>query len=169
MPPIHFHGNHNRYKDMDRANSQLKNAILQHHHHHYLGIFSSNEQELRATHKSAPSDVTSCHCHHCWNTPPVPHCATVTVQSPSVFSKHPWMSVVPCFPHGRNTPLLYTHFHVWHHSVRMLLCCHLSHGKKTSLDIGGKVQFPLSSHQHPPLTSWDNIIKQEALLLVQPS
>jgi len=36
-------------------------------------------------------------------------------------------------------------------------------------DIGGKAQSLLLYHQYPPLTLWANIIKQEALLLEQPS
>jgi len=68
-----------------------------------------------------------------------------------------------------DTPLLHTHFHVRCQSVRLSLCWHLSHGNKMQWDIGGKAQPLLPYHQHPPLMSWTNIIKQEALLSEQPS
>ena len=42
--------------------------------------------------------------------------------------------------------------------------CHTA----TEWNIGGKVQPPLLYHQHLPLTSWYNIIGQEALLSEQP-
>ena len=45
--------------------------------------------------------------------------------------------------------------------------CHTA--TKCWWDTGRKVQPLLPHHQHPPLTSWANIIKQEALLLEQPS
>ena len=57
------------------------------------------------------------------------------------------------------TPLLYLHFHVRYHCVRLPLCCHLSHGKKMSWTTGGKVQPELPYHQHPTLTLWANIGK----------
>ena len=67
-----------------------------------------------------------------------------------------------------STPLLHLHFHVRHHSVRLLLCCHLSHGDKMQWNIGGNVQTLLLQHQHPPLMSWASIITQEALHLEKP-
>jgi len=68
-----------------------------------------------------------------------------------------------------DTPLLHTHLHVRFQSVRLSLCWHLSHGNKMQWDIGGKAPPLVPSHQHPPLMSWTNIIKQEALLSEQPS
>lgn len=43
--------------------------------------------------------------------------------------------------------LLHTHFHVWHHFVRLALCCHLSHSNKMWWNTGGTVQ-PLLLYQH---------------------
>ena len=64
--------------------------------------------------------------------------------------------------------LLHLHFHVRCYSVRVPLCCHLSHSNNMPRNAGGKVQPLLLSHQQSPLTSWADI-KQEALLSEQPS
>jgi len=45
-----------------------------------------------------------------------------------------------------DTPLLHTYFHVRHHSVRVLLCCHLSHGNNMQLDVGVNIQPLLPYH-----------------------
>jgi len=66
-----------------------------------------------------------------------------------------------------STPLFHMHFHVRPPCVRLPLCCHLSHCNNMKWNIGGKVQPPLPSHQHPPLISWASIIKQETLFLEQ--
>ena len=57
------------------------------------------------------------------------------------------------------TSLLHPHSHVRCHSVRLTLCCHLSHGNKMQQNIGRKVQPLPPHHQHLPLMSWANIIK----------
>ena len=67
------------------------------------------------------------------------------------------------------TPFLHLHFHLRHHCVRVLLCCHLSHSNKREWNTGAKVQPLLLYHQHVLLMLWANLIKQEALLLEQPS
>ena len=54
-------------------------------------------------------------------------------------------------------------------SVRLPLCCHLSHDNEMERDIGEKVQPLLPSHQYPPPMLWASIIKYEALLSEQPS
>jgi len=54
-----------------------------------------------------------------------------------------------------------THFHFRHHSVRLPLCCDLSHSNNTKWGTGGKVQ-PLLPYQQPPPMSWADTIKQEA-------
>ena len=57
-------------------------------------------------------------------------------------------------------PLLpHTCFHIRHHSVRLPLCCHLSHSNNTSWNIGAKVQPLLPQHHHPPLLLWASIVK----------
>ena len=91
-----------------------------------------------------------------------PHCANIhclvskNVQQAS-------MNVIGCnFFHMEQfnyTPLLHMHFHIRRHFVRLLLCCHLSHGNKIQWNTGRKVQPLLSYHQHLPLMSWANIIK----------
>ena len=53
----------------------------------------------------------------------------------------------------------HSHSYVRHHSVRLLLCCHLSYGNKMKWNIGGNVQPLLPYHQHPVLTRWANILK----------
>ena len=112
-----------------------------------------------------------CHCCQCWNLPPIPHCAHIHCWPPSVFSKHQGMSVVPFFLHGgiQFHPWLHPHSHVRCHSIRLALCCHLSHGNNMQRGIGEKVQPMLPSHQDSPLTLWANITTQEALLSEQPS
>jgi len=52
----------------------------------------------------------------------------------------------------RDAPLLHLHFHVSHHSVRLPLCCHLSHGNKMEQYVGGKVQ-PLLPYTPPTFAS----------------
>ena len=73
-----------------------------------------------------------------------------------------------CMEEFSSTALLHPHFHVRRHSVRVPLCCHLSHSNNMPRNAGGKVQPLLLSHQQSPLTSWADI-KQEALLSEQPS
>jgi len=55
--------------------------------------------------------------------------------------------------------LHHPHFHARHRSVRLPLCCHLSHDNNTELPY----------HQHPPLTTWAKVIKWDTLLCKQPS
>jgi hypothetical protein len=94
---------------------------------------------------------------------PPPHCAlihclvSVNFQQASM-NINGWKF----FPLGRIQwhLLLRTNFRVRHHFARVLLCCYLQNLQTT----GGKVKPLLSYHQHPPLTSWANIIKWDALL-----
>jgi len=72
----------------------------------------------------------SCCCCCCWNTPP-PHCAhihclvSINVQQASTNVSG---CNFFCMEEFSDVPLLYTHFHVRHPSIRLPLCCHLSHG-----------------------------------------
>ena len=72
-----------------------------------------------------------------------------------------------CMEEFNDTLLLHLCYHVRHHFVRLLLCCHLSHGNNVQWNIGRKVQHLLPYHQRLPLTLWANVIKQEALLSKQ--
>ena len=45
----------------------------------------------------------------------------------------------------------------------------MSHSNNMQWDFGRKAQPLQPYHQHPPLTLWANVIKQEALLLEQTS
>lgn len=63
-----------------------------------------------------------------------------------------------CMEEFNDTSFLHLHFHVRCHSVRLPLCCHLSHDDKMEWNIGGKVQLLLLYHQHPPMILWANRI-----------
>jgi len=65
----------------------------------------------------------------------------------------------------KSSALLPLHFSISCHFVRLHPCCHLSRGNNMSQDIE-RVQ-PLLPYQSE--TSWANVMKQEALLLGQPS
>ena len=73
-----------------------------------------------------------------------------------------------CVEEFNSTPLLHRYFYVRCHFVRLSLCCHLSVNNNMYGNIVRKAQSLLPYHQHLPLTSWANIIKQEALLSVKP-
>ena len=60
------------------------------------------------------------------------------------------MSVGAIFHSWKNSPLLLTYFHVRYHFVRLLLCCHLSHGNNMQEDSGGQVQPLLLYQQYLP-------------------
>ena len=49
-----------------------------------------------------------------------------------------------------DTPLLHMHFHVRCQFVRLLLCCHLSHGNNMQEDSGAQVQPLLLYQQYLP-------------------
>mgnify|MGYP001852988845 CR=1 FL=1 len=53
--------------------------------------------------KPAPSEVTHCHGHHCWNTIHLLTVFTTTVWSPSTFIKHQWMLAGAIFSTWRNS------------------------------------------------------------------
>ena len=109
-------------------------------------------------------------CHRCWNTPPTPYCAHIHCLV-SINIQQVLMNVSGwhffCMEEFSDTPSLHLHFHIRHHSVKLPPCCHLSHGSKMEWNIGGNVKPLLPYHQHPPLTSRANIIRQEALLSEQ--
>jgi len=99
MPPIYFHRNSNRHKGsitlFDRDSCQLQNNIFQQSHHIYLCIFASSEQEsaycfhkisTRGGDPRALSLLLKCTTHHL-------SVLTSAVWSPTMFSKHCWMSV----------------------------------------------------------------------------
>ena len=102
---------------------------------------------------------------------PLPHCAH-THCLVSIDVQQLLMNVTGChYFHVEEfnpRPLLHAYFHIRHHSVRLPLCCYLSHSNNTLQNISRKVQSLLLSHQHPYLTWWANIIKEEALLSEHP-
>ena len=118
----------------DRANSQLKNAILQHSHHHELCIFDSNEQEpVYCSHKNPHGHLE----HDLSFTSLLPQlkCSTHSFALHQLFLVSINIQKMSMNVNGSHffhmeefisTPLLHTHFHVRRHSVRVLLCCHLS-------------------------------------------
>jgi len=103
---------------------------------------------------------------------PLPHCAhihclvSINIQQVLMHINGGHFFLIHEFS---DTPLLHMHFHVRCHSVTFPLCYHLSHGNKIEGIIGGKGPHLLPYPPHPPLMLWANIIKQEALLLDQPS
>ena len=106
------------------------------------------------------TDVTTAKTYH-----PLPHCAhvhylvSINVQQVSVNVNGCHLFHMEEF---NSTPLLHPHLHVRCHSVRLPICCHLSHGKKMWWNIDEKVRPLLPNHQHPPLTVWFNIITWQA-------
>ena len=151
MPPIHFHGNYNRYKEHNNTIQQRKFWTRKHYYSTQSPPLAMHfhQQGTRACmlrlYKSAPAEVTHCHCCHCWNAPP-----TASLRSHQLLGLHKCPANVdecqwvPFFllEEFSYTLLLYPHFHVRHHFVRVLLCCHLSHRKP---------------YHHLPLTFWSNI------------
>jgi len=114
-----------------RANSQQENILLE--YSNYLCIFTSDEQEPAChAYKNLQQQgsiviANTEEVHH-----PPPHCAhihclaSVRIQQASTND-----SRYNFFLHGGiQLPFLQTHFHARHHSVRLSLCCHLSHGNK---------------------------------------
>jgi len=129
MPPMYFHGNYNRYKQKREAQ---KNYLVVTKH-----CFSTqslpavmNKACMPRSYKFVPVEVTAVavttaemqHWPH--------HCAhlcclvSINIQQESV-------NVNGChfFNMGKfnSPPLLPMHILVTHHSVRLPLCCHLSH------------------------------------------
>ena len=102
---------------------------------------------------------------------PLPHCAhihwlaSINVQQASVNVSACHFF---CTEEFSDIPLFQTRFHINLHFVRLLLCYCLSHNNMY-WNTGVKVQSLVPYHQHSPLLSWANIIKWEALLLVQAS
>jgi len=143
---------------LGRANYQLQNTVFQHSHNYELCIFSSSDYKPKCClWKSTPEEMIYCHYCHCRSTPPTAHCAHIqclcsinTQQAPVNVKWVPFF----CMETFSDTPLLHTHFHVRCQSVRLPLCCHLSHGNNMEWDIVGKVQPLLSYHQHRLTTLW---------------
>ena len=117
---------------LDRASSQLQNMIFQCSHHQQLCIFASNEEPACHTHKNlhlerySLSVLLKCTTHHL-------HVLRSTVglhRHSSSISECQWMPFF-CMEEFSDTLLLYTHFHVTCHFVRLPLCCHLSHSNNT--------------------------------------
>ena len=80
----------------------------------------------------------------CWNTP---HTASLCWRLLVSLHKHSaspnecqWVHFFFYMGKFNDRALLHTHFLVRHHSVRLPLCCHLSHGNKMKCNIDGKVQ-----------------------------
>ena len=166
MPPIiFFHGNNNRYKNNDSIWYSKFSATKC-----YFSIQSSplvdscgwadwdtsfcgvTAVQGHLDDALSFTSVTSTKAHH-----PPPHCAHIhclVQQASTNVSGCPFF----CMEKLNDTPLLYTHFHGRCHSVRLPLCCHLSH-HNTYQNIGGKVQALLPCHQHPPVMSQTSAIK----------
>ena len=178
MPPIYFHGNDNRYKKAQwhyLIEQIQKNTIF--HHSHTINYFVWMIEMLFISWCDSyawPSGmwlvfhitVTTAEAHH-----PLPHSAHIRSFYPEMFSKCQWMSTGAfffCMEGFSGTSLLYMCFHTRCHFIWLPLCCQLSHGNSMQWNIGKKVQS-LMPYQLPPMTLWANILKQEALLLKQPS
>ena len=107
-------------------------------------------------------------CCHCWNAPPTTSLCSYAQLGLHRSSKHWRMSVsimLFCMEESNDTPLLHTHFKFGRHSVRVPLCCHLSHSNNNEQNTGGRVQPLLPHQQQLPLMSSTDIIKYEELLL----
>ena len=137
MPPVCFHGNYNIYKEHNSTHYMIEqifsyktlffNTVTTIGCAFSLVINGSLRAELLT---SAPAEVPLCHCHHCWNAPSTPHCAHThsrNVQQVLMNGSGCHVFHVEEFSSIR---LLHPHFHVRHHSVRLPVCCHLSHGSK---------------------------------------
>ena len=118
-----------------RAYSQLQNSIFQHSHHHQLCILSTDEQE--------PACCSCQNLHQSWGSTVTIATAEMQHSLPRCAHSHCLVSIniqqaltnvsgclFFCMEEFNDTPLLHRHFHVRHHSVRLPLCCHLSHGYK---------------------------------------
>ena len=158
-------------------------VIFQHCHHH----FQHSEAELHLCDCNSlicTDDQNSLHfiacqlctavcnipcflncCYHCWNAPLI-----TSLCSHSLFGIHPtsfdeWQWV-PFFPMEKfsSTPLLHTCLcavTILSHCLSALICWTAT--KYNGIFVG---RFKLMlKHRHLPLTSWANIIKQEASLL----
>ena len=101
--------------------------------------------------------VTTTETHH-----PPPDCAhihclvSINIQQASMNVSG---CIFFCMKEFSDTPLLYMHFHVRQHFVRLLPCGYLSQGNKMQWNIGVKVQPILPHHHHLLLILWANIIK----------
>ena len=143
MPPVCFHGNDNWYKEYNNTISKSTFSATKHCSSTVTTIsyvFSPVMNCMPSSHKSALVEVTHCWYHQCWNA--LPHCAHVHWLV-SRNAQQVSMSVNGChFFHMEEfsaTPLLHLHFHIRYRSVRVPLCCHLSHGNKMQWNIGRKV------------------------------
>ena len=107
MPPIYFHGNHNRYEVYNNTIwlskfSAIKHSLSPPSPMHFCQQWT--KACMPCSQQFAQAKVT--HCYHCWNAPPTAHCAYTHnpwVGSPSIFSKHWWMSVGAIFFTWRNS------------------------------------------------------------------
>jgi len=101
--------------------------------------------------------ITNAETHH-----PLPHCAHIhylvyrNVQKALMNFQGCHFF---CTEEFNSTPLLHMHFQVRRHSVKLSLCCHLSHENKKAGNISGKVQPLLPYHQHLPLVLYANKVK----------
>ena len=134
MPPISLEttaATKNTITLFDRANSQLQNTVFQRSHHHLLCIFASNEQEPACCARNylhqqrwPTAIVTTAEVHDL-----PPHCAhihcSVSLKCSASIDECQWVPFFFCTGEFNDTPLLHLCFH-----VRLLLCCHLSHGNK---------------------------------------
>jgi len=95
-----------------------------------------------------------------------PHCLTMitsTIWSPQTFTKHQWMSVGASFSIWRNsvTHLCFKHTSMLDTTVRLPLCCYLSHSNKVKQNIGGNVQPLLPYDQHLQERHWGLRVRLE--------
>ena len=153
MPPIYFHENDNWYKDHNSTvwyrkflATKLFFSVVTTISHSFLPTMSKSLHTVRVKIWMAMQSKAclSGHCCHCWNAPP-----TISLCSHLLFGLHKHsVSIKDCqwvpyfFLHGgiQWHALLRTHFHVTCHCVRVLLCCHLLHGKSMQWNTVGKVQ-----------------------------
>jgi len=113
MPPIYFHGNYNRYKEHNTI-WQRKFSATKHCFQIYLlplaMLFCQPWRRacMLQSWKTAPAEVTNCFTAAMTSSllKQNSHCPTVltsTVWSPSIFSKHEWMSMGAIFSSWGNS------------------------------------------------------------------
>ena len=134
MPPIYFQGNYKRYKE---HNNSLIEQILSYKRVFFNTVTTTSSAFSPAMSKSLHAAlVTICTSRD----DPLLKCTTsvsLTVLTTTVWSlsMQALMNVSGChfvrMEEFSSTPLLHLHFHARLHSVRLPLCCHLSHGNNT--------------------------------------
>ena len=146
-----------------RANSQLQNTIFQHSHSAFLQMTNKSLHAMLIKICVAIWNMArlSGHCHHCWNTLPS-HCAhihymyiyNIYIQHSASVDEYQWAQF---FSTQRNSV---THLCFIHTSVSDIILSNCPFAAIITQEHSLMEYWQKGSyHQHPPLTSWANIMK----------